>query len=237
MSAVFSAVSNYVQEQAWVFMALAVAVFWGMHYSTLDHVVQDRSPWTVLFWPAIFALVGQLGFGAKDIYSDSVQIFQSWRDILVLLFLCLTAFGANTLGVYAIQAKNALLAGFIEISYPLFTGLFAWLFFGNFQFTKYNILGGLCILAGVMFISLGEQLEPDQPTMPDMDDESVITTDLVTDDSAEDGTLVMESSSDGVDDLDSPPPPPAPNGAPMFEMSSMASLLMEDEEASDTPST
>merc|ERR1712146_683614 len=67
MSAVFSAVSNYVQEQAWVFMALAVAVFWGMHYSTLDHVVQDRSPWTVLFWPAIFALVGQLGFGAKDI--------------------------------------------------------------------------------------------------------------------------------------------------------------------------
>ena len=49
----------------------------------------------------------------------------------------------------SIVNKNATLAGLIEITYPLFIVLFAWLLFKEGQLTLGTALGSLCILCGV----------------------------------------------------------------------------------------
>ncbi|MGA2053413.1 MAG: EamA family transporter, partial [Opitutales bacterium] len=56
------------------------------------------------------------------------------------------------LSLLAIQHKNATLASLIEISYPFFVALFAWLLFRDVQLSWATALGGLLILAGIAII-------------------------------------------------------------------------------------
>ena len=55
------------------------------------------------------------------------------------------------------SAKNPTLASLIEISYPLFVVLFAWIFFREMQLNTITICGGLLVIAGVAVIILGER--------------------------------------------------------------------------------
>jgi drug/metabolite transporter (DMT)-like permease len=55
------------------------------------------------------------------------------------------------------SAKNPTLASLIEISYPLFVVVFAWLFFREMQLNPMTICGGLLVIAGVAVIILGER--------------------------------------------------------------------------------
>jgi drug/metabolite transporter (DMT)-like permease len=52
----------------------------------------------------------------------------------------------------AIGEKNATLASLIEISYPFFVAVFAWLFFRETQFTWPTVFGGVLILSGVAVV-------------------------------------------------------------------------------------
>src|SRR5690606_32944924 len=54
----------------------------------------------------------------------------------------------------AIQMKNASLVGLIEITYPLFTLLFAYLLFRDVQITPWTAAGGMLILSGVAIIAM-----------------------------------------------------------------------------------
>ena len=55
------------------------------------------------------------------------------------------------------SAKNPTLASLIEISYPIFVVVFAWLFFREMQLNAMTLFGGLLVLAGVSVIILGER--------------------------------------------------------------------------------
>lgn len=57
----------------------------------------------------------------------------------------------------AIGEKNATLASLIEISYPFFVALFAWLFFREVQVSVPTIVGGLMILGGVTVVFLSNR--------------------------------------------------------------------------------
>ena len=65
---------------------------------------------------------------------------------------------AGALLIYmAIGEKNATLASLIEISYPFFVAVFAWLFFRETHFNLATLLGGLMILGGVAVVFLGNR--------------------------------------------------------------------------------
>jgi len=67
-----------------------------------------------------------------------------------------SAFGAF-LTYAAMSAKNPTIVSLIEISYPLFVVIFAWLFFREMQLNPMTICGGLLVIAGVTVIIFGER--------------------------------------------------------------------------------
>ena len=54
----------------------------------------------------------------------------------------------------AISDKNATLASLIEISYPVFVALFAWLLFRQVHLNASVLVGALLVFAGVAVIVL-----------------------------------------------------------------------------------
>jgi drug/metabolite transporter (DMT)-like permease len=50
--------------------------------------------------------------------------------------------------------QNASLVGMVEITYPLFTILFAYIFFKEFHLNVFTMLGGMLILSGVFLMYL-----------------------------------------------------------------------------------
>lgn len=63
--------------------------------------------------------------------------------------LALTSLLANVLRFRSISGKNATLAGQIEISYPVFVALFAFVLFREIHVNTSVIVGGLMVSAGV----------------------------------------------------------------------------------------
>jgi drug/metabolite transporter (DMT)-like permease len=60
--------------------------------------------------------------------------------------------GANIFILLATKSKNATMAAMVEITYPLFTALFAWLLFKEVQVNAGTAAGAFLILSGVCCI-------------------------------------------------------------------------------------
>jgi drug/metabolite transporter (DMT)-like permease len=96
------------------------------------------------------ALTGKAG----GLFSELRALGADW----VWLVVAVISSAAGGLLIYiAIAEKNATLASLIEISYPFFVAIFAWLFFRDAQFSWTTLLGGLLILGGVSVVFLGER--------------------------------------------------------------------------------
>jgi len=144
----------------WLFYAVAASLCWGMSYAASGPILRKgMSP--VLFFFGYCAL----GFlGSLVLLSATGRIGQAFRmeglekgDLGWFVF----SIGGSALGAFltyaAMSAKNPTLASLIEISYPLFVVLFAWLFFREMELNTMTICGGLLVIAGVMVIILGER--------------------------------------------------------------------------------
>ena len=93
--------------------------------------------------------------GLATMLSEFRGLGRDW----VWLVVAVVSSAAGALLIYiAIGEKNATLASLIEISYPFFVAVFAWLFFRETQFNWPTVFGGLLILGGVAVVFLGERL-------------------------------------------------------------------------------
>jgi drug/metabolite transporter (DMT)-like permease len=144
----------------WLFYAVAASLCWGMSYAASGPILRKgMSP--VLFFFGYCAL----GFvGSLVLLSATGRIGQAFRmeglekgDLGWFVF----SIGGSALGAFltyaAMSAKNPTLASLIEISYPLFVVLFAWLFFREMELNTMTICGGLLVIVGVMVIILWER--------------------------------------------------------------------------------
>ncbi|MEO8205989.1 MAG: DMT family transporter [Chthoniobacterales bacterium] len=139
----------------WIFFALAAAIIWGVNYAASGRVLsRGMSPATLFFLDMLFGLLavcgllacmGKLGRVAGEVRMLGGDVF--W---LVVAMCCSTA--AGLLIFMAIEGRNATVASLIEISYPLFVALFAWLFFRELQFNWQTAVGGMLILVGVFIV-------------------------------------------------------------------------------------
>jgi len=109
-----------------------------------------------------YSLFGFLAATVALLVSGRFTSFQSFegfnrRDLVWFLF----STTGSALGAYltyaAMGAKNPTLVSLIEISYPLFVVLFAWIFFREMQLNPRTLFGGLLVLFGVAVIVLGER--------------------------------------------------------------------------------
>lgn len=137
----------------WYVWALAAALAWGIHYPLVDNALKKLSLPGVLLLTALPILI-LVPFFARELAQDAHLLRASnWSQRLWLLAPALSSLAGSALLFSAIANKNATLASLIEVSYPAFVALFAWLLFRELHVTPSALLGGGLVIAGVVLIA------------------------------------------------------------------------------------
>lgn len=147
-------------QTMWIFYALAASLCWGMSYAASGPLLKKGlSPLVFFLGYSIFGFLVALLFMVFTgrLFSLMKGITLSPSDLGWFLF----SIGGSALGAYltyaAMGAKNPTLVSLIEISYPLFVVLFAWVFFHQIELRPITVAGGLLVLLGVIVIILSER--------------------------------------------------------------------------------
>jgi uncharacterized membrane protein len=142
--------------EKWMIYALAAAMLWGASYAASGPIF--RAGITPLVFYFFYSLVGiftaamVLLFRGKGL-SSLLQVRElGISNMIWFLFSLLTASLGGLVTYMAIGSKNPTLATLIEISYPLFVIMFAWLFFREFQLNFMTFVGGMFVILGVILI-------------------------------------------------------------------------------------
>lgn len=142
----------------WFFFALGAAVLWGIGYVLSEKFLRmGLTPSFMMFFnglitlPIYFAIALSLGRIREGFTFIATH---GYGHFALLLFMALSIVSGSFLILLGISAKNATLASLIEITYPLFTFLFAWLILKETQLTWASGVGALLIFAGIAVIYL-----------------------------------------------------------------------------------
>lgn len=140
---------------AWFFYALGASFLWGISYVLSEKLLkQGMTPAFMMF--ASTALCAPIylfmAYKFQELKSSWNLIQSQSVNLWILLFMALAIVGGNFLSLLSISEKNATLASFVEISYPLFTFFFAWLLLKEVQLSWETAFGGLLIFAGIAVI-------------------------------------------------------------------------------------
>ena len=144
------------KDGMWFIYALGAAIL-----SAVSYVASERAIKRGRMRPAVFfTLFASLGaIGACLVLAVTGRLESLPREVQGMgsdwPWLAAAVVGASlgtALLYFAIGARNATLASLIEISYPLFVVLFAWLFFRETHLNAATAIGGILIMAGVALV-------------------------------------------------------------------------------------
>lgn len=137
----------------WIIFALGASFFWGMSYVFSEEIYKKISvfTWLTIVSAAIFVLAIVMAYVTGSLKSDIATITASKRLMWYVLGGILALFAAELLIGFSITAKNATLAGLIEISYPIFIALFSYILFKTVLTTP-TIVGGFVVFLGIFII-------------------------------------------------------------------------------------
>ena len=139
----------------WFVYAMSAAVIWGVSYAASGRAIERGvSPVTFFFLYSVAgAALGLVSLAAtRRLAAVPSEIRGLGADWVWLAIAVVTSAIGSLLIYLAIGKKNATVASLIEISYPFFVALFAWLFFRQAQAGVPTIIGGVLVLAGVAII-------------------------------------------------------------------------------------
>ncbi|MFN2309833.1 MAG: EamA family transporter [Gammaproteobacteria bacterium] len=141
----------------WYIAALGAALVWGLHYPLIAHALKHVSIPSVLVL-SVLPLFVLAPFFYRPVVADLHAVMDlSWGARALILAISLTSLTGTVFMYLAIGGKNATLAAMIEISYPAFVALFAWLLFREVQISPSVLAGGALVFAGVTIIILGNR--------------------------------------------------------------------------------
>lgn len=144
----------------WMVYAISAAVIWGISYAASGRVIdRGMTPMSFFFCYALFgalAAAAVLGMTGK-LGGVPMEVRALGKDMLWFAIAIVTSAGGALLIYMAIGESNATLASLIEISYPFFVAVFAWVFFRETQFNLPTVLGGVMILGGVAVVFWGNR--------------------------------------------------------------------------------
>lgn len=136
----------------WYIAALGAAVTWGIYYPLVDMALKRISLFSVILLsmiPVFLAIPIFLKTISVDIETvRSLPGSEQW----VIASLGLIGLFGEVMVYLAITGKNATLASLIEMTYPLFVVLFAYIFYRQMHLNLSVIIGGLMILIGAGLI-------------------------------------------------------------------------------------
>ena len=141
----------------WYVTALGAALIWGIHYPLVDFAMKRLSVYSVLLLsviPVFLLMPLFLREIAHDI--DTYKVLPVSEQWMIAAIGITSTLGAIFLYI-SINNKNATLASLIEMTFPLFVVLFAWLFFKQWHVNSSVVLGGIMILTGAGLIIYNNQ--------------------------------------------------------------------------------
>ena len=139
----------------WLFYAIVAAMLWGLNYSLNERVFEKEvSPATLLVFQAMAGMLIAGLVGGRSIPGD-LRAVATDRATLGFAVAALFSYGLGNLMIsLSIQAKNATVAGLVELSYPIFTVLFSYLLFKKWHLSPMGMGGGVLIMIGVAMVGL-----------------------------------------------------------------------------------
>jgi drug/metabolite transporter (DMT)-like permease len=141
----------------WYIAALGAAVTWGIYYPLVDMALKRISLYSVILLSMIPVLLAMPLF-IKTLSNDietvkALPVSEQW----VIVSLGLIGLFGEVMVYLAISGKNATLASLIEMTYPLFVVIFAYLFYRQLHVNTSVFVGGLMILVGAGIIIYNNQ--------------------------------------------------------------------------------
>lgn len=138
---------------AWIIAASIGAVFWGLNYTLSGKLVRVISiPTLLALYTAGECVVAVTFSWKRGTLSSDIRALDA-QDWLLLTAFIGSGLVAHSCSYFATQQKNATLAGLLEISYPLFAAVTAYLLFGEKHFSKASLVGAGFILVGVYIVA------------------------------------------------------------------------------------
>jgi len=140
----------------YAFFPIFAAMFYGLAFAFTEKALKLTNISTYM---ALSALAGVIVMGAFIKIKGEALSFDFLAD-KTSLAIVLTAVVAPTLGwvftMFAIKTTSASYASFAEISYPLFTLAFLFIFFGLRTIDWTVLLGGALIMVGSFIMVYGQ---------------------------------------------------------------------------------
>lgn len=138
----------------WLGWAIGAAVLWGLTYVLMERLFHAISVVTLLLITSFLAVGVFLPFAwlHGDLARDLRTIWLTPAVLRTLLVYCAVWIAAEICISLSIAAKNASLAGLIEISYPIFIIFFSIVLFQENPLNTAVVIGGALIFAGVAII-------------------------------------------------------------------------------------
>ena len=139
---------------AFLLYAFGASLCWGVSYTISEQLLRKISVASVMVTTSVATLAFALclGLAGNNFAADFETLKKTSGAGYLILISIIVYVAANCFILLSTKAKNATMAAMVEITYPLFTALFAWLFFKEVQVTAGTLLGALLILAGVSCI-------------------------------------------------------------------------------------
>jgi drug/metabolite transporter (DMT)-like permease len=138
----------------WFLLATIASMCWGVAYILAEYIFKRVSVLTTLaietFLMGIVLLVFAIRTG--DFKKDLVTITSSSKLALILAAFIIVSTVAELAINFSISEKDATLAGFVEITYPFFIALFAYIFFGEAELNIGTAAGGVIVFIGACII-------------------------------------------------------------------------------------
>ena len=143
----------------WIVYALCAAVLWGAGYLLYELMLRTVSASGILLSTSIICACIYTCWGliGGTLGQDWLLIKKGGNETKLLGGIILTTCLANATFLASMRLKNATIAGLIEITYPLFTALFAWYFVREAQMSMGTFFGAMLIMAGIICISYFER--------------------------------------------------------------------------------
>ena len=138
------------------FFPIFAAMFYGLAFAFTEKALKLTTIGTYLTLSASAGIIISIAVTKIKGEGFSFEFLNSKPDLAIVL----TAVIAPCLGwvftMFAIKTTSASYAAFAEISYPLFTVLFLFAFFGMRTIDWTTIAGGLLIMAGSFLMIWGK---------------------------------------------------------------------------------
>jgi|SRR5579872_147425 len=138
----------------WILFAIGASVLWGVTYVWNEQVYKHISFLSSLaitsFFLFLVTLMAAL-FGG-NFGNDLGSIVHSKKLLVLVIAETVGLILAELFIAYSITEKNATLSGLIEITYPIFIAIFAYVLYRENEVNAGTVFGGALIFIGVFFI-------------------------------------------------------------------------------------